>query len=75
MRAKLDSKRFKFIDESGVNLALVRLYGRAPHGERVVDSVPQNYGSNITRLASLGRGGLDALMMVDGATDGEGVKV
>ena len=73
--AKLDAKRFKFIDESGVNLALVRLYGRAPRGERVVGSVPQNYGSNITLLASLGLRGLDALMTVEGATDGEVFKV
>jgi len=75
LSAKRDAKRCKFIDESGVNLALVRLYGRAPRGERVVGSVPQNYGSNITRLASLGRSGLGALMTVDGATDGEVFKV
>jgi transposase len=75
MIAKLDARRFKFIDESGVNLAMSRVYGRAPRGERVVGSVPQNYGSNITMLASLGRGGLDALMTVDGATDGEVFKV
>jgi transposase len=68
--AKLDLKRFKFIDESGVNIAMTRLYGRAPRGERVIGSVPQNYGSNITMLASLGASGLGALMTVDGATDG-----
>ena len=72
---KLDAKRLRFIDESGVNLAMSRLYGRAPRGQRVVGSVPQNYGPNITLLASLGRGGLDALMTVDGATDGEVFKV
>ena len=49
--------------------------GRAPRGERVVGSVPQNYGSNITLLASLGRRGLGALMTVEGATDGEVFKV
>src|SRR5581483_89150 len=75
MRAKLDAKKFKFIDESGVNLALSRVYGRAPRGERGVGSVPQNYGSNVTMLASLGRRGLDALMTVEGATDGKVFKV
>jgi len=75
MMAKLDAKKFKFIDESGVNLAMSRLYGRAPRGERVEGSVPRNYGSNITMLASLGRRGLDALMTVEGATDGEVFKV
>lgn len=75
MIAKLDLKRLKFIDESGVNIAMTRLYGRAPRGERVVGSVPQNYGSNITMLASLGASGLGALMTVDGATDGLVFKV
>ena len=75
LMAKLDPQKFKFIDESGVNLALSRLYGRAPRGERVVGSVPQNYGSNITMLASLGLSGLQALMTVEGATDGDVFKV
>jgi transposase len=59
----------KFIDESGVNLAMTRLYGRAPKGERVIGSVPQNYGQNVTMLAALGNHGLQAMMTVEGATD------
>jgi transposase len=69
--APLDRKRLKFVDESGVNLALTRLYGRAPAGERAIGSIPQNYGSNVTLLGALGVTGLTALMTVDGATDGE----
>ena len=61
----------KFVDESGVNLALTRLYGRAPAGQRAIGSTPQNYGSNVTLLGALGVTGLTALMTVDGATDGE----
>jgi transposase len=64
-------KRFKFIDESGINLALTRLYGRAPRGERAVGSVPQNYGANVTLIGALSRQGLEASMTVEGATDGE----
>ena len=60
----------KFVDESGVNLALTPLYGRAPCGQRAVGSIPQNYGPNITLLGALGVQGLQALMTVDGATDG-----
>lgn len=71
MIAEMDWRRFKFIDESGVNLAMTRLYGRAPRGERVTGSVPQNYGENVTLLASLSTSGLGALMTVGGATDGE----
>ena len=54
-----------------MNLALSRLYGRAAPGVRVVDSVPQNYGQNISVLAALGGGGLSAPMTVDGAVDAE----
>lgn len=73
--SKMDLKCFKFIDESGVNLAMTRLYGRAPRGERAVGSVPINYGSNITIIGALGVGGLESLMTVDGATDGEVFRV
>lgn len=59
----------KCIDESGVNLAMTRLYGRAPKGVRVIGSVPQNYGQNVTMLAALGHHGLQAMMTVEGATD------
>jgi hypothetical protein len=53
-------EHLKFIDESGVNLALTRTHGRAAPGERVIEGVPQNYGSNFTLLAALGLSGLSA---------------
>jgi transposase len=68
-------QRCKFIDESGVNLALTRLYGRAPRGERARGRVPINYGANLTIIGALGIAGLDALMTVEGATDGEVFRV
>lgn len=71
MAAGLDLERLKFVDESGVNLALTRLFGRAPKGERVVDAVPKNYGENVTLLGALSAAGVEALMTVNGATDGE----
>jgi transposase len=71
----LDAARFKFIDESGVNLAMTRLYGRAPRGERVVGTVPQPYGANVTMLAALGSHGVEAVMTIDGATDAEVCRV
>lgn len=71
----MDLSLFKFVDESGVNLAMTRLYGRAPRGERAVGSVPINYGSNITMIGALGVRGLEALMTVEGATDGEVFRV
>jgi transposase len=67
----LDLQRLKFVDESGVNLAMTRLYGRAPAGRRVVGSMPQNYGPAVTMLGALGAHGLQAVMTVDGATDAD----
>lgn len=62
--------RLKFLDEAGSNIAMTRLYGRAGRGERVFDSVPQNYGENITMLACLSEVGLTAPMTIEGAVDG-----
>lgn len=62
--------RLKFLDESGSNLAMTRFYGRGARGERVVESVPQNYGSNITMLCAISLSGISAPMTVSGAVDG-----
>jgi transposase len=70
-RLGLDPRRLTFVDESGVNLALTRLYARAPRGVRAVGSVPQNYGQNLTVLAALNPRGIRAAMLIPGATDGE----
>jgi transposase len=70
-RFELAVRRYKFIDESGFNLAMTPLYGRAPRGERAVGSVPINYGSNLTLIGALSLSRLQALMTVEGATDGE----
>jgi transposase len=67
----LDRAHLKFIDESGVNLAMTRRYGRAPRGERVVGAVPQNYGANVTMIAALSPQGVEAVMTIDGSTDAE----
>jgi transposase len=71
LSATLDLHRVKFIDESGINLALTRLYGRAPRGERALGSAPQNYGQNVTILGALSCTGLEAVMTVEGATDAD----
>ena len=63
------------MDEAGSNLAMTRLYGRAAKGERVIDTVPQNYGENITMLASLSLSGIKAPMTINGAVDGIVFKV
>ena len=42
----------------------------APRGQRVIGSVPHNYGKRLTVLAALDRHGIRAAMTVEGATDG-----
>lgn len=74
MKAEVLSK-FKFLDEAGSNLAMTRLYGRGERGARVIETVPQNYGENITMLASLSVAGIEAPMTVNGAVDGIVFKV
>jgi transposase len=63
-------QRGKFVEESGVPLALTRVYGRAPSATRAVGSVPRHYGPTVPRLGALGMQGREALLTVDGATDG-----
>jgi transposase len=71
LSATLDLQRVTCIDESGINLALTRLYGRAPRGERALGSAPQNYGPNVTMLGALSCTGIEAVMTVEGATDAD----
>lgn len=66
---RLSPRRLLFLDESGVNLAMTRRYGRAPRGERAVGSAPQNYGSGVTLVAALDARGVRAAMSVEGPTD------
>jgi transposase len=68
LSATLDLHHVKFIDESGINIAMTRLYGRAPRGERVVGSTPQNHGPNVTLLGALPCTGLEAAMTIEGTT-------
>lgn len=48
---------------------MTRVYGRGARGARVIETVPQNYGENITMLASLSLSGIDAPMTINGAVD------
>lgn len=62
-------RRFRFIDESGSNLSLTRLYGRAPKGCRVRECVPRNYGSQTSIISAVSVSGASATMTVEGAVD------
>jgi transposase len=67
----LDLQRFTCVDASGVNWAMTRRFGRAPRGERVMGTVPQHDGANLTRMAALSLQGIEAVMTIAGATEAE----
>ncbi len=58
------------MDECGTNIALTRLYARAPRGERAFGKVPRNWGKNLTLIAAMSAEGMGQAMSVEGATDG-----
>jgi len=59
--------RLRFLDESGVNLGMTRLYGRAAPGERVVEATPGTSGPHYTLVAALGMQGVQAPLLFEGA--------
>ena len=56
-----------FVDESGTNISLTRLYGWAPHDQRATGSAPRNHGKNTTLVAALAPDGLRVPWMIEGA--------
>ena len=64
----IEPKRLVFVDETGVATAMTPAYGRAPSGERVVDSAPASWES-VTVIAALGLDGVDAPMAISGSSD------
>ena len=71
LRPSLEAARLVFVDESGVNLALARLYAWAKRGERAYGQAPVNRGPNVTLLAGISLDGVIAPMQVEAATDGD----
>jgi transposase len=61
--------RLKFLDESGANLGMTRLYGRAAPGERVVEGTPDYSGPHYTVVAALDLNGISAPWVFEGAMD------
>ena len=60
-------KRLKFLDESGANLGLTRLCGRAAPGQRVVEATPGYSGPHYTLVATLGWKAVTAPWILEGA--------
>jgi transposase len=71
----IDPHSLVFLDETGVNTKMARLYGWAPVGERCRDSVPFGHWKSMTFVAGLRLSGLTAPWVLDGPMDGEAFRV
>jgi transposase len=58
-----------FVDETGTQVGMTPLRGRAPRGERVVEAVARNRGCNTSMVAALSVAGIDAALTIEGAID------
>jgi transposase len=67
----LDPAKLVFIDETSVNTNMVRLYGRAPCGVRLVDHVPFGHWETMTFVSALRHDGMVAPMLIEGPMNGE----
>ena len=63
-------KDLVFLDEAGVNLALVRLYARALRGQRARGTRPHKRGKNVSMIGAIALKGIVASINLLGSTDG-----
>ena len=61
-----DPARLVFIDETATSTNMVRLRGRCPRGERLIDHVPHGHWKTITFVAGLRRRAMVAPLVLDG---------
>jgi transposase len=72
LASHFDARRLVFVDESGFNTSMTRLYARAPRGKRAYGKVPRNRGKNTTLIAAITlEGAMGESMTIEGATDSE----
>ena len=71
LRQQIDLDNLIFVDETGVNLALSRLYARALKGERAVGHRPDARGKNLTLVGAMALRGMVAAMTFFGGCDSE----
>ena len=63
-------KNLVFLDEAGVNLALIRLYARAPKGRRARGSRPHRRGKNVSMISAISLKGIVTSLNLCGSIDG-----
>ena len=70
LQSVLDPACLVFLDESGVNTGMTRLYGRAASHERVVEAVPDTRFHRTTILSSVRLDGTIVPIAFEGALNG-----
>ena len=66
-----DKEKLVFLDESGVNTDMTRIYGRSKKGTRSVDKTPLNTPANTTILPSVRLNGETCYTTYSGGTTGK----
>jgi transposase len=74
IQSQLDPKHLIFLDESGINTKMARLYGRAAKGKRLVAPIPHGHWKTMTFIGGLRHDRLDAPWVLDGAMDATAFK-
>ena len=67
--AAIDPEDLIFLDESGAHTSMARTHGRAPIGERVIDSVPLERWRMTTMVSGIRLSGVTAPFVFEGAMD------
>src|SRR3984893_412782 len=66
----LNPERLVFLDETGAKTNMVRLYGRAPRGQRLFSPVPYGHWMTTTFVASLRQEEIPAPCVFEGPMNG-----
>ncbi len=66
---ELPHARLRFLDEAGATTILTRLYARAVGGSRTCEAVPRNYGASTSMISTIGVGGVEATLVIEGSVD------
>jgi len=71
MQGGLDAANTLWVDQTGVDCAMTRLYGRGPSNERVNGYVPDVRFERTSIMGALGQDGIVAPLTYKGTPDGE----
>jgi len=67
----MDAANLVFLDETGINLGMTRLYGRALEGERVVEYIPDVRFERLSVISSMRLDGTLVPFAFEGSLTGE----